>query len=213
MIKNKTTNQMYIGQSINIEKRWKKHCGGYEKKNSYIDRAIDKYGKNNFTISIIYKTEKDSELLNKLEQYYIWKYDTFENDHNYNLTPGGDFCPTKIPTIAKKISKSMKGKKNRLGTKHSESTKRKMSEIHKGKQYALNHKQTLKHKENISKASNTSGYFRVHKVKSESCKQGFTYVYRYHNSEGKRIAIYSVDIKKLEKKVKNRGLKWKKFKK
>ena len=104
MIKNKKTGQKYIGQSINIEKRWKDHCYGYDKKNSYIDNSINKYGQ--------YKCENNSDLLNELERYYIWKYNTYQDKNHYNLTPGGDFNPAKVPEIAKKISKSKIGCRN-----------------------------------------------------------------------------------------------------
>ncbi len=72
--------------------------------------------------------------------------------------------------------------------KHSKETKRKISE-------------------GESKAKNTSGYYRVHEMKDKTCKQGFIYVYRYLEN-GKQKSIYSVDIKKLEEKVKERGLSW-----
>lgn len=62
-------------------------------------------------------------------------------------------------------------------------------------------------KEKISIANNTSGYLNVSKTKSISCKQGFTWKYSYtENNKLKQIS--SVDIKKLEEKVKAKGLKW-----
>lgn len=128
MIKNKKTGQIYIGQSINIERRWNFH---YNNKKSYIDRAINKYGIDNFIFKIIEELPKDSLLLNEREEYWINYYDSYNNKQHYNLTPGGDFCPMKIPEIAQKmcgknnpsygglsiehrqkISNSMSGKKN-----------------------------------------------------------------------------------------------------
>ena len=106
MIKNKIDGKMYIGQAVNIEKRWRQHCGGcYD---TYIDRAIQKYGKDNFELIILRECKNDSILLNELEQYYIKKYNTYEDKYHYNLTPGGDFCPAKVPEIAKKISEDRK---------------------------------------------------------------------------------------------------------
>lgn len=58
---------------------------------------------------------------------------------------------------------------------------------------------------------NTSGYYRVHKTKCNKCKQGFIWVYRYHDKNGKAVNIKSIDINKLETKVKSKGLKWDKF--
>jgi hypothetical protein len=69
-------------------------------------------------------------------------------------------------------------------------------------------KLSLEHKINLSKTQNTTGYFRVYKMKKPDCKQGFIWRYRYYDDNGKRKTIDSVDIKKLEKKVKDKGLVW-----
>lgn len=58
--------------------------------------------------------------------------------------------------------------------------------------------------------TNTTGYFRVSKHKDKTYKQGFIYSYRYWEN-GKFKSLYSVDINKLEKKVKEKGLPWVKF--
>jgi hypothetical protein len=62
-----------------------------------------------------------------------------------------------------------------------------------------------------SEKNNTSGYYRVYQRKDKRCKQGFEWVYRYYDDNGKRKFINSVDIKKLEAKVKAKGLEWKKI--
>ena len=62
-----------------------------------------------------------------------------------------------------------------------------------------------------SKTMNTTGYFRVDKHKDKNCKQGFYWRYSYYEN-GKQKRISSVDIKKLEAKVKSKGLTWKKLK-
>lgn len=59
----------------------------------------------------------------------------------------------------------------------------------------------------ISKATNTTGYFRVSKCKSKDRKQGFAWVYWYYEN-GKHRAISSVNIDKLEEKVVAKGLPW-----
>lgn len=58
---------------------------------------------------------------------------------------------------------------------------------------------------------NTTGYYRVSKNKNSIYKQGFVYRYRYYDENGKQKVINSVDLKKLEVKVKERGLPWKKL--
>lgn len=83
---------------------------------------------------------------------------------------------------------------------------------HKGKEgYFKNKIRSNKTKLKISKIQNTSGYFRVSKLKTERYKQGFFWKYCYYDEDGKRKAITSVDIKKLEEKVKARGLEWRKL--
>lgn len=147
MITNKKIDQKYIGQSVNIEKRWKEHYSGYNCRHSYIDDAIKKYGDTNFSLSIICELENDTELLNEMEKYYIWKYGTYENRKHYNLTPGGDFNPMKVPEIAQKISNLRKG------MRFTEETKRKMSEAQSGKKHPMYGKKLSKeHKDKISKA-------------------------------------------------------------
>lgn len=90
-ITNKINNKSYIGQSINIEQRWKEHkkriynlnCSEYNKP---LYRSIRKYGLENFTFEVL--EECSQELLNEKEQYWIKKFNSFEE--GYNLTPGGD---------------------------------------------------------------------------------------------------------------------------
>lgn len=90
---NNITHNIYIGQSINIEKRYKDHLSrakhnnkGNNEYNTPLHRAIRKYGIENFTFSIIEECSKD--ILNDKEQYWIDFYDSFEN--GYNLTSGGE---------------------------------------------------------------------------------------------------------------------------
>lgn len=63
----------------------------------------------------------------------------------------------------------------------------------------------------MSKYRNTSGYFRVSKQKKKGIKQGFLWTYSYYDVDGKRKFITSVSFDKLEIKVKNKGLLWRKL--
>lgn len=81
----------YIGQSVDIEKRWKRekeesnnpNGRGYEYP---LMRAFRKYGFDNFNFEVI--EECEIEELNEKEIYWIKFYDTFF--HGYNQTLGGD---------------------------------------------------------------------------------------------------------------------------
>lgn len=83
-ITNRINGKSYIGQSINIEKRFKQHCTGDKQ---LIDKVISKYGKENFTFEIL--EECSIEKLDEREIKWISFYDSFK--HGYNLTTGGQF--------------------------------------------------------------------------------------------------------------------------
>ena len=87
-ITNIKNNKCYIGQSINIEKRFYAYkelaCSGQPK----IYNALKKYNINNFKFEIIFKLKKiNIELLNKLEIAYISYYNS--NKNGYNIQSGG----------------------------------------------------------------------------------------------------------------------------
>ena len=83
-IKNNINNKIYIGQSVDIEKRWNKHL--YATDDFVIHKAIRKYGKNNFTFSIL--EECEMEFLDEKENYWIAYYDS-TMPKGYNMIPGG----------------------------------------------------------------------------------------------------------------------------
>lgn len=65
-ITNKVNGKIYIGQSINLNRRISEHKR-YKDPNQIIDQAIKKYGKDNFTFDII--EECQLEELNQRENY------------------------------------------------------------------------------------------------------------------------------------------------
>lgn len=71
----------------------------------------------------------------------------------------------------------------------------------------LNEKFSRQTRKNIQSKSST-GFYRVSKSKDNYCKQGFIWQYKYPKN-GKRIKICSVDLRKLEEKVKSQNLEWK----
>lgn len=95
--KNKINNKYYIGQALNIRKRFNSHYIQILKQNSKypIYKAILKYGIENFEYGIIgvFKTFENKELLKRkldfLEKKYIKEYHSF-GESGYNQTKGGD---------------------------------------------------------------------------------------------------------------------------
>ena len=90
LIENNKTNQLYVGQSVDVKERWRHHRDN-PSKGSYIDAAIQKYGPENFSLRMITELPKDQKVLDQHEMYWIRVYDTFNNPNHYNLTVGVDY--------------------------------------------------------------------------------------------------------------------------
>lgn len=90
-VENLINGKKYIGQSVNIPKRWIKHrsdafnknCNHYDK---ILYKAIRKYGLENFSFEVIEYCS--IEELNDKEYYWVNHYDSYH--HGYNATLGGD---------------------------------------------------------------------------------------------------------------------------
>lgn len=83
MIRNKKTGQIYIGQSKNIERRFKNHCNIPD-----IDKAILLEGKDSFDFIIIEETVEDK--LIEREKYWIQHYNAHNNPVHYNISDGSN---------------------------------------------------------------------------------------------------------------------------
>jgi len=105
LIQNIITNKVYVGSSINIEKRLKVHLKALQKRNHlnpYLQRAWNKYGEDNFQFKVLLYCEEKNRLLQ--EQLMI---DSYRETHGlYNIYPYAG---------------------SPLGSHHSEETKRKQS--------------------------------------------------------------------------------------
>ena len=89
-ITNKINNLSYIGQSTQIEQRFREHkksYNWYREKNKKLYKDILEYGIDNFSFEIL--EECSIEELNDKEQYYIKYYNTYPDQ--YNMAPGGQF--------------------------------------------------------------------------------------------------------------------------
>ena len=139
-VTNKINGKVYIGQTVKkLGCRMSEHyCSnrGY-----YFHRALKKYSKSDFKWERIHSCGSREEM-NKMEVYYIDKYNSFGSG-GYNLNIGGNGntgMKTSLETRAKQ-SKSKKelysiSKHHRIGTKHSEDSKKLMSDSVKGQRHS-----------------------------------------------------------------------------
>lgn len=84
---NDINTKVYIGQTTYpLEERWKHHLADASRYSYKLYRAINKYGKEHFSIELIEEC-LDSEL-DKREIYWIGRYNSYEK--GYNSTLGGN---------------------------------------------------------------------------------------------------------------------------
>ena len=121
-ITNNLNNKIYIGQTTEtIQKRFQRHCGYQLNDNTYLHRAMKKYGCDNFIIEEIERVNNQNELD---EREYFWIQYYQSHIKGYNLKDsmgkcGGDTLSNNknIQNIKQKISDSKKQDKNPNATK------------------------------------------------------------------------------------------------
>ena len=155
MIQNLVNGKMYIGQAVDIERRWGRHRSrlrGNNHDNEHLQSAWNKYKEDNFEFTIICECYESQ--LNTKEIDYISKLRTYDRDFGYNKTYGGD---SERPTeeTREKMSKAHKGKycgenAPMYGKHHSEETRRKQSEANKGENAPMYGKLGAKNPKSIS---------------------------------------------------------------
>lgn len=140
LIFNEINGYKYIGQSKDIKIRWRNHktnlkCNRHP--NVILQRAYNKYGKDNFKFKILEICDESS--LDEKELFWISNIKP-----EYNLMGGGNALHSHSEKTKKIISEKNKGKKRSeehinsirnywLGKHHTEDTKEKMSDSMKGK--------------------------------------------------------------------------------
>jgi group I intron endonuclease len=118
------SNKIYIGQSIDIEKRFNSysklhHCKSQIK----LYNSLKKYGINNHKFEILCECEISE--LNEKERYYQDLYSVLENGLNCLLTKSNDRNGKMSNESKKKMSIKLIGNTRTLGLKRSEKQKTK----------------------------------------------------------------------------------------
>lgn len=112
-ITNLVNGKIYIGQSLNIEKRFITHKVPSRrlKLETVLYKAFNKYGLENFSFDIIEICDKNQ--LDTFEKYYILKNKSNIKKYGYNMTDGGSGHSGGLSEAhCKNISKSKLGIKN-----------------------------------------------------------------------------------------------------
>jgi len=130
-------NRVYIGQSVNIEKRfvtYKKYSNN--NKQPRLFASFKKYGCENHIFEIL--EECEIKELNTKERYYQDIFNCIDtNGLNCRLTKHFGKSGKLSKETRIKIGLSKIGNKNRVGMKHSEEVKKRMSDVKKGKFVSL----------------------------------------------------------------------------
>lgn len=112
-ITNIVDNKVYIGQSVDVETRIKRHKSDLKNKkhrNSLLQRAYDKYGK--FKYEIIEHCE--IAMMDDKEVYWIAYHKSTNRDYGYNFESGGNINKIMHEETKDKIRESNKGSSDLL---------------------------------------------------------------------------------------------------
>ena len=138
-ITNKINNKVYIGQTVDsLHNRFIRHkslCNN-EIITTYLHRAMNKYGLDNFICTTLEKCSSKEEL-NEMEFHYIKQYNSLCPD-GYNMTLGGEGTIGRIckPETRAKISKNKRGKP--LSERHKKLLSNMRKGVPKSKAHILN---------------------------------------------------------------------------
>lgn len=112
-ITNLIDNKIYVGYATNFRKRKGDHFANLNNnkhKNIHLQRAYNKYGRNNFVCELI--EECEVKHLTSQENYWSNLLDTHNPKRGYNIRPTGvDTLVSHSQETRDKISRALKGKK------------------------------------------------------------------------------------------------------
>lgn len=220
LITNKINGHMYVGQSSDIEERWKSHIKKSKSKDALIvDKAINKYGSENFSLQIITKLPNIKSVKDKHEKYWIKFYNTYENPNHYNQDDGGTFQPNNENENHGQYRHDIDNEKIKemyLGHYNSEqianffhcskrTINRRLKKIFGQKKY--NELKIKKQITNVRFGTEDSGIAYICKSKDKQYNQGYRWLYQ-RRINGGRYRKSSANLRKLEQTVLNDNQEW-----
>lgn len=135
-IYSKSTGYTYIGQSKEVEKRWRAHrtdLVGNKHHNIHLQRIASKYGIEDLLFELINMCDTQQEA-NEQEQIWI---DTFRHS-NISINLSGD---TNVHALSQETKDKIR--KAHLGRRKTEDQRKKMSTVFKGRIFSEEHKRNL----------------------------------------------------------------------
>jgi len=136
-ILNTVTNKIYIGSTIDIDKRQREHfnllkCDNYP--NNYLQNAWNKYGADSFVFELLEATKSDKDSIIEKEQHYLDTLQPF-GDHGYNICTVAYSCLgiKRSKETIRRLSEAKLGDKNPMyGRIVSAETRKKLSDAKSG---------------------------------------------------------------------------------
>ena len=128
IIKNLINGKTYIGKTTKtVQERFDRHVyiSSYNKKKTYLQKALNKYGRESFTVEILEEVVNDN--LNEREKHWI-----SELKPHYNLTEGGEGGDmSKSPNFILSVkNRDVKGCKNPMYGKKRNIPKEQLNNAH-----------------------------------------------------------------------------------
>jgi len=136
-ILNTVTNKIYIGSTVNIDKRQREHFNLLQRNkhpNNHLQNAWNKYGFDSFVFELLETTESDKDSIVEREQYYLDTLQPF-GDHGYNICEVAYSCLgiKRSDETKQRLSEAKLGNKNpNYGKTASVETRKKLSDAKSG---------------------------------------------------------------------------------
>lgn len=127
---NAVNGKRYVGQSINIERRWRGHVNELRSgrhNNSHLTNAWRTYGEAAFTIQILQECQENKTIMAEAEQLWIDRLNVTNRDMGYNI------APVAASNLGVKRSAEARAKMSAAKLKMTDETKQKLRLANLGK--------------------------------------------------------------------------------